>query len=192
MIRKDNKIYSQKGVSLIITLFVMIIILAVVISISALLYSEAKIMRNLGNSIVGLYGADSGIEKVLYYDRWVVPSAAARGLCSMFDIANNPVKACKLSGGGDSSIYCAGSSLVAPTSDPTGCDPSKCDDCTVSFNTTLDSNIFNNPITYITSAKVYSDSSYGYFVVTSKGAFGDAGRQVQISIKTAKAVLPNP
>lgn len=62
---------KQKGVSLIITFFIMIIILAVVISISVLLYSQMKIIRNISNSIVSFYAAGSGVEKVLYYDRQV-------------------------------------------------------------------------------------------------------------------------
>ncbi len=73
-VKKLKTLNYQKGVSLIITLFIMIIILAVVVSISTLLYSEMKVMRNIGNSVVGLYSADSGIEKVLYYDRQVQPS----------------------------------------------------------------------------------------------------------------------
>jgi hypothetical protein len=65
---------KQKGVSLIITFFVMIIILSVVLSVSALLYSEIKVIRDIGNSVVSFYAADSGVEKVLYYDDQVLPA----------------------------------------------------------------------------------------------------------------------
>lgn len=66
-----NLIGNEKGVALIITFFIMIIILAVTLSISSILYSEIKILRNIGSSVVAFYAADSGIEKVLYYDRQV-------------------------------------------------------------------------------------------------------------------------
>ena len=88
---------KQKGVSLIITFFIMIIILSVVFSVSALLYSEIKVIRNIGNSVISFYAANSGIEKVLYYDDQVLPESAStdadgnqtitvgpRGLCSMY------------------------------------------------------------------------------------------------------------
>lgn len=54
---------SERGVSLIITFFIMIIVLAVVLSISILLYSEVKVIRNIGNSMVSFYAGESGIEK---------------------------------------------------------------------------------------------------------------------------------
>jgi hypothetical protein len=65
---------NQNGVSLIITFFIMTIILSVVLSISAILYSEVKIIRNVGNSVTAFYAADSGVEKILYYDRVVLPT----------------------------------------------------------------------------------------------------------------------
>lgn len=111
---------SQKGVSLIITFFVMIIILSITLAISALLYSEVKIIRNMGDSVIAFYAADSGIEKVLYYDRQVLPSLslgacstgadcdsgqtcvnnfctipAKRGLCVMYDSMINPNAYCQ-------------------------------------------------------------------------------------------------
>ncbi len=75
MINKNNLNLSkqEKGVSLIITFFIMIIILTVVLSISVILYSEVKVIRNVSNSMASLYAAESGVEKVLYYDRQVLP-----------------------------------------------------------------------------------------------------------------------
>jgi Tfp pilus assembly protein PilX len=200
---QNNK--NQKGVSLIITLFIMIIILAVVLSISTLLYSEIKVLRNVGNSVVGLYAADSGIEKVLYYDRQYKPSNGntcnvdsecpigfpscnvitkhcsiplTRGLCAMFSTANGITNSCS---SGGASINCNSDPLSPGTTNPsTGCNPDVCDDCTVSFNSTLDSGI-----TYATKANVLSDSAFDNFEISSRGDFGGASRQIQISIKTA-------
>lgn len=91
---KDNNksvcIDRQKGVSLIITFFVMIIILAVVLSISVILYSEVKVIRNIGNSMASLYAADSGIEKVLFYDRQVLPILSTSNSCTYDDDCTSP------------------------------------------------------------------------------------------------------
>ena len=166
----------------------MIIILAVVLSISTILYSEIKVLRNIGNSVVGLYAADSGIEKVLFFDRQVRPANAVRGLCSMykFDVVNNP-NACTEDSTPDNptvehSIYCNNqATLKVGTADATnGCDPAVCDDCTISFDTVLDTGI-----TYSTTAVVADNKNFKNFEIDSKGVFGGAGRQIQIVIKTS-------
>jgi len=40
---------TQKGVTLIITFFIMTIMLAIVLGISVIMYSGIKIIRNIGN-----------------------------------------------------------------------------------------------------------------------------------------------
>ena len=134
-LNKFNKVKTlnlEKGVSLIITFFIMIIILTVVLSISVILYSEVKVMRNVGNSIVSYYTAESGIEKVLYYDKQVLPVAnecednsdcttlpytscnngicmipSSRGLCGMTQSTTYTPKYCANEGqSSETSIYC--------------------------------------------------------------------------------------
>jgi len=168
---------SERGVSLIITFFIMIIILTVVLSISVLLYSEIKVIRNMSNSMVSFYAADSGIEKVLFYDRQVVPTGAKRGLCSMFDSSGNNPDYCAadISTGnpGDHSIYCNAYpddlNPLAPQGED--CDPNSCIDCTVKFSTTFDNR------TYYTTATVFPN---GNFEIDSAGSFGGAQRKIQI------------
>ncbi len=192
---------KEKGVSLIITFFVMIIILAVVLSISIILYGEAKVLRNVGDSMVGLYAADSGIEKVLYYDRQVKPSngavcstnsdctdpsypacnnqictaAVQRGLCSMLDSTDYD-NSCAASGPRDSSVYCSVGVNATAGSD---CDPKTCTNCSITFSTDLD-----DGINYYTTAKVYPGTSASEFEVDSKGTYNSVGRQIQILITT--------
>ena len=116
---------QEKGVSLIITFFILTIILAIVLSISILLYGEIKIIRNIGNSVIAFYAADSGVEKVLYYDRVQIPAGGTRGLCNIGNICPD----CDPSLPGDcQEINCDWSS-------PTGSDCSllTCRDCKVSF-----------------------------------------------------------
>jgi len=128
MIKNKN---NQKGVSLILTIFVMVILLAVVLFIAALLYTEIRNVKNLSDSVTAFFAADSGVEKVLYYDRNVLPpidtgnfcddeenpcpsgqtcdsneckSTAVRGLCSMLNTCQE----------GDSSLYCNNISRNGP------------------------------------------------------------------------------
>lgn len=149
----------------------MIIILVVVLSVSTLLYSEIKVIRNVGNSIISLYSADSGIEKVLYYDRQVLPVIgrddetgndilAYRGFCSMLDYCSDTVDSSQ-----DQSIYCKNHQVSGT------CDPADCDDCTISFKTVLGDK------TYSVEASV--DPINYYLDIKSFGSYGDAGRKVQ-------------
>jgi len=168
------KTKNQKGVSLIIAFFVMIIILSAVLSVSIILYSGIKILRNISNSIGGFFAADSGVEKVLYYDRQIVPEGAKRGLCSIFDSNNSgaciadpyPHKP------GEHSIYCNN-----PEIEGDGCDPGDCSECTIRFDTTLDSEI---GIEYTTTAKISSQEGKEVFEIKSKGIYNSTGRQIQV------------
>lgn len=111
---------SEKGVSLIITFFVLVIVLAVVLSISVILYNELKMIRNIGDSVVAFYSADSGVEKTLYYDRKVLPEdmgGSMRGICNI--CASCPDCNCD------------------PQPSGSDCDPMTCENCEVEFNTDL-------------------------------------------------------
>ena len=113
---------SEKGVSLIITFFILVIVLAVVLSISVILYSEIKIIRNIGDSVVAFYAADAGVEKTLYYDRKVVPDGATgskRGVCNLCNSCPN--------------TECLDCDV--PVTD--GCNATNCENCIITFNTTL-------------------------------------------------------
>ena len=174
-----DKIHTtkQKGVSLIITFFIMIIVLAVVTSISILLYSGVKVIRNVGNSVVSFYAADSGVEKVLYYDRQVYYGTARRGLCSMETYCssdgsvNNP--------GVDHIKYC---NLVNATMNSgSDCNPVTCTNCTVTFSTNFSES--GNTTTnkkYTISAAVGNVGGTNYSInIKSNGEFGGTGRKIE-------------
>ncbi len=135
---------NQKGVALIITFFIMVVILGINLSVSAILYSEIKIVRNIGSSIVAFYGAESGVEKVLYYDRKVPfvdgEGVSHRGLCYMCETSNP--SGCyedPIGNTGEKSIYCNGCEPLLPKDiDLKGCDPNVCNNCEVTFNTQID------------------------------------------------------
>lgn len=103
---------SQKGISLILTFFIMTIILAIVLGVGAILVSEIKIIRAMGNSVVAFYAADSGIEKTLYFERKKPPE----GICNICTECLSPdCESCTTSGN--------------------DCDPMTCADCEVSYYT---------------------------------------------------------
>lgn len=155
---------SEKGVSLIITFFILVIVLAVVLSISIILYSEIKIIRNIGDSVVAFYAADSGVEKTLYYDRKAVPEGATggkRGLCNLCNACPN-----------GECLDC-----IVPATD--GCNLTSCEDCTVTFNTTL-SDLPNPKKTYSVTAVVSQDMTdnptvkFSNLSIYSTGAYASA------------------
>lgn len=146
---------SEKGVSLIITFFIMIIVLAVVLSISIILYNEIKVIRNIGDSVVAFYIADSGVEKTLFYDRKVVPD----------DATGNKRGACNI---------CASCPDCTCTSQPSGsaCKPASCENCTITFNSSLAGNK-----TYSVIAKVFpsvNDNTFSAISIDSIGSYNHA------------------
>jgi hypothetical protein len=191
---------KQKGVSLIITFFIMIIILAIVLSISIILYSEVGVVNDTGNSVASLYAGESGIEKVLYYERQVPPHnnqicadsstctstpytfcsngfcaiPLARGLCSIFSSCTTQTSS------GDPSIYCnaAPSGPNPPVVTPLasgGCNPAACTNCSISFATVFDGR------TYYTTAQISPDNDgvSHDLKIESKGTFGASARQIE-------------
>jgi Tfp pilus assembly protein PilX len=159
---------SEKGVSLIITFFIMIIVLAVLLSISIILYSEVRIVRNIGDSVVAFYVADSGVEKTLYYDRKIVPEDAKdskRGVCGM---CNKKTPTCP---------DCDCVSEVSNTGDPKidGCDPKSCENCTITFKSTLSSNKEYSVTTVVTPYKKDgSTDKFSQLSIDSTGSYTHA------------------
>jgi len=175
---------NQKGVSLIITFFIMVIILAVAMSVSALLYSQVKVIKNIGNSIISLSVADSGIEKVLYYDKQVIPvlengSKAKRGFCSMLSYGVDNPDACPDESDRDDldkSLYCNFSEMIPLDQEGKGCDLDLCDNCQVTFETD-----FNNRKYSITAYVVPAEEDLvSSFIIESKGEFDYASRKLKI------------
>lgn len=157
---------SEKGVSLIITFFILTIILAVVLSISTILYSQVKIIGNIGDSVASFYAADSGIEKTLYYDRKVMQEKAKRGLC---DICSN----CLQSDYNEPGLSC--NNCVYSGDD---CDPLTCSNCSVSFSAVLNPDKKN--LAYSVKATVAPDASSSNLVIDSIGSYKNLNRAIEI------------
>lgn len=62
-----NKLKEKnRGVSLLLVIFIMSIILAVGLGISAITVQQIKLLRDIGHSVVAFSAADTGIEQSLY------------------------------------------------------------------------------------------------------------------------------
>lgn len=148
-----NIFKNQKGVALIVTFFILTIVLAIVLNVSILLFNEIKIIRNVGNSVVAFYSADSGIEKVLYYDRQQKPPNTGRGICNICNLC--------LSNGDCLQNEC---SITG-----TGCDI--CSSCNITFKSEVSpGKTYSEDITVYQQCKISSGtiSSYGYYGKVSR------------------------
>jgi hypothetical protein len=160
---------SEKGVSLIMTFFIMTIMLAIVLSVSLVLYDQIKIIRNIGNSIVSFYAADGGVEKFLYYDRKKIPEGGVRGLCNI--CSNCP------SNGPDDFANCVACRAVSGTD----CDPITCANCEIYFETSFETRSYK--LTGNVSEQINGDFLTD---VNSRGAYYSATRAVELQITKAK------
>lgn len=157
---------SERGVSLIITFFILTIILAVVLSVSTILYSQIKIIGNIGDSVASFYAADSGIEKTLYYDRKIMQEKAKRGLC---DICSN----CLSGDYGEAGLSCTNCVYSGD-----GCDPLTCSNCSVSFGAVLNPDKKN--LAYSVKATVAPDAGSSNLVINSIGSYKNLNRAIEI------------
>jgi len=161
----NNILKNQKGVALIVTFFILTIVLAIVLNVSVLLYNEIKIIRNVGNSVVAFYSADSGIEKVLYYDRQQIPPETGRGICNICNTCSD-CENCETQGVGD------------------GC--TICSSCHITFDSAVDSDQqnpekkYSEDITVNQQCKISGGTinSYGYYEKVSRAIRIDSVREV--------------
>ncbi len=82
----------KKGSALYLTLIVVSIISAIAFGISSILFSQLKLIRGMGHSVVAFYNADKGIEHYLYKAR-IGDQGTTSGSTIDYDynvIKNNP------------------------------------------------------------------------------------------------------
>jgi len=160
---------SQKGVSLIIAFFVMITMIAVVVSLSILLYGQIKILGNTSNAVSAFYLADGGIEKTLYYDRKEMVGEI-RGMCNICTETDG-VKVCP-------DCICD----LEPTG--TDCEPDSCTDCNIKFTTPIEDSekYYSLDITVNQQCKASSGSMNSY------GFYENLSRAIMVSLNTKATV----
>ncbi|OGF61994.1 hypothetical protein A2662_03040 [Candidatus Giovannonibacteria bacterium RIFCSPHIGHO2_01_FULL_45_33] len=65
---KENlprRVRGQKGVILFLAVIIMAILLSIGLGISVILIGQIRMVRDIGNSVIAFYAADTGIEKAL-------------------------------------------------------------------------------------------------------------------------------
>jgi hypothetical protein len=60
---KNNN--NQSGLSLFLTIIIMAVLLAIVLGLGTIFLGQVVMLREMGYSVIALYAADAGIEKVL-------------------------------------------------------------------------------------------------------------------------------
>ena len=54
---------NSKGISIYLALMVMVILLALALGLAAILFSQMRMIREIGYSVIAFYAADTGIER---------------------------------------------------------------------------------------------------------------------------------
>lgn len=57
---------EQEGVSLYLTMVILSVLMAVILTMISMAVSQIKVIHTLSDSIIAFYAADSGIERILY------------------------------------------------------------------------------------------------------------------------------
>ena len=60
---------GQKGVSLYFAMIILSILLAIVLGLGTILVGQTRMIKGMGDSVAAFYGADTGIERILYEDK---------------------------------------------------------------------------------------------------------------------------
>jgi len=95
----------QKGISIYLVILISTFILAVALGLSTILISRIKVSHEIGYSVVALYAADTGIERILYEIRSTPPTCDPTA-CATFPCCNS---SSTLSNGAGYNVYVASS-----------------------------------------------------------------------------------
>jgi|SRR3989344_5503687 len=163
--------HSQKGVSLIITFFVMAIIIAMVLSMTTILTNRIKLIGDIGNSIISFYIADSGVEKTLYFDKQKIPPGANRGICSICD-------SCPTSGG-DPATHC--NSCTSMPLSTNGCNPESCSNCEIDYSASFDDGAKEQTLSATVTTPSGDVPLISNFYISSEGLYRNVTRNIEFS-----------
>lgn len=159
---------KNKGVSLIITFFIMTIILSVVFGISSILLSQIKTIGNIGDSVVAFYMSDSGIEKTIYFDTKQT-TAGNRGICNICTSCTNK------------NLNCQSCSYTG-----SDCSLSGCTDCQVTYSTTTDDK------SYSVKSAISVNGQFSVLNIYTKGFYKNTTRSIAIQFPKKQVVASGP
>lgn len=157
--------HKERGISLIIVFLIMTIMLAIVLSVSTILFNEVKLLSNMGNSASALYAAESGVEKTLYFDKKQMPPNATRGFCNICNVCNST-----------DCNNCRAISLATDGSN--GCDIARCTNCRILYSSTFGEK------TYSIDARVAPDAQTGVLTlfIDAQGFYRNTTRSISVKI----------
>jgi len=69
MFNIKHSLFFQKGVSLYFSIIILSILLAIVLGLGTILIGQTRMIKGMGDSVTAFYGADTGIERILYEDK---------------------------------------------------------------------------------------------------------------------------
>lgn len=61
--------FKERGVSLYFSIIILSILLVAVLGLTAILVGQLRMIKGIGDSVAAFYGADAGIELILYRDK---------------------------------------------------------------------------------------------------------------------------
>jgi len=145
---------GEKGVSILLTSLIMSVVLAIGLGLSVILIQQTKMMAGIGYSVKAFFAAESGIEKVLFYDHKKIPAEGKRGLC---DICNQ----------------CLAEECQNCQTAGTDCLPTSCKNCTITFYTVFDGK------RYDITAKVETIDTTSTTTIKSIGNYKEIKRAIE-------------
>jgi hypothetical protein len=78
--------YSEKGIALFLTIIILGAILGIILGISSLVLRQISTVSGLGESVLAIHAADSGIERLVYELRKNSYSFSCSPPCEIIDI----------------------------------------------------------------------------------------------------------
>lgn len=161
---------SQKGFSVISIFFIMAIILSVVIGMSLIIFNQTKIINNIEDSLIAFYLADSGIEKLLYYNRKIIPTSPTEIVGGACNICNSCL-----------ADDCKDCQAI-------GDDCVRCKKCKITYTTDLG----DNDKKHETVVSIFPNGQFFNMDVSLKGFYKNTLRVIGLQLKTKDLSSSSP
>ncbi len=183
MAANSKKYFYQRGVSLLMTFFIMVVALSIIVSISPFIYNQIQLEKNLGDANASYYAAYSGVEKVLYYDHHMA-QGSRRGVCRTYpyNTATNPGGCLDSSVDKgfaiDNSLYCdnqAAPEILDVLNNPHGCDPLVCNSCKIAFTSAFDAIKYS-----VETSVLLGQDGLPVVTIDARGMSGSSSREIKL------------
>ncbi len=86
----SQEIKNSKGVSLYLTVIVLTVLLAMALGLSSILIVQMKMVRGMEESVIALFAADTGVERILYVSESDISGSLPNGSSYIAQIRCSP------------------------------------------------------------------------------------------------------